>query len=76
MIKVWSQIVALFAPFLHQSVTFYGFHCFHFQGRRPQTYVLDFLGGVMTNITYVFSEKKLRDKQRDDHVLYSLALQN
>ena len=31
MIKVWSQIVALFATFLHQSVTFYGFHCFHFQ---------------------------------------------
>ena len=30
MIKVWFQIVVLFAPFLHQSVTFSGFHCFHF----------------------------------------------
>ena len=44
-----------FAPFLHQSVTFSGFHCFHFHPvlflsfpiKPPQTYVLDFLGGVI-----------------------------
>ena len=29
--KVISQIGTLFAPFLHQSITFSGCHCFHFQ---------------------------------------------
>ena len=29
--KLWGLEKTLFATFLHQSITFSGFHCFHFQ---------------------------------------------